>query len=181
MKKISLILSACLVGLVAQAQVIDTLVGRNTAAGNLIGYTPYMVLDNSHGTASVLFPSSVSGLSDSYAGSVADPEQALFREIEEETGLEVEILSTKPTFGANDAKPVFTPNYVDIHSANPPHKHIGLIYFAKASHDKYIKSDEHTDIKWLSADELDEPKYKLIESIKFYAREALDKAKTSRV
>jgi hypothetical protein len=85
MKKINLILLACLMGVVAQAQIIDPLTGRNSPAppsgtGSLIGYTPYMVLDNSLGTGlGLIFPSSASGLSDSFLGTAANTaEQALF-------------------------------------------------------------------------------------------------------
>jgi len=108
-----------------------------------------------------------------------DPEEALFREVKEETSLEVEILSTKPNLNEKDVKFIFTPNYVDVHLANPPHKHIGLIYFAKSKNDQHIQSEEHTDIQWLTIDELEEPKYGLNESIKFYAREAIKKANHS--
>jgi 8-oxo-dGTP pyrophosphatase MutT (NUDIX family) len=107
-----------------------------------------------------------------------DPEQALFREIQEETGLKVVLLSTKPRLEASDTKAIFAPNYMDVHDANPPHKHIGLIYFAKASHSSVVMSDEHSDIRWVTAKEIDSPAYKLSEFIKFYAKDALARAKS---
>jgi 8-oxo-dGTP pyrophosphatase MutT (NUDIX family) len=106
-----------------------------------------------------------------------DPEQALFREIHEETGLDVEILSSKPNIEQNDTKFIYAPRYIDVHEANPPHKHIGLVYFAKAKNDKYVLSAEHTEINWLSVNDLDKPKYELSNSVKFYCREALTAAK----
>ena len=80
MKKISALIIACSIGLAIQAQIIDPLVGRNTAAGSLIGYTDYLVNDVSHGVGGVgiSFPSSGSGLSASYVGTTNTPEQALF-------------------------------------------------------------------------------------------------------
>jgi hypothetical protein len=86
MKKINvIILLACSMGVVAQAQIIDPLTGRNSPAppsgtGSLIGYTPYAVLDNSLGAGlGLVFPSSASGLSDSFVGTAANTaEQALF-------------------------------------------------------------------------------------------------------
>jgi ADP-ribose pyrophosphatase YjhB (NUDIX family) len=108
-----------------------------------------------------------------------DPEQALFREIKEETGLEVEILATKPDIHEEGRKFLYTPNFLDMHTANAPHKHIGLIYFAKAKNDKYVLSDEHSEINWLSLDDLDNPKYDLHESIKFTCREAIKAANTN--
>lgn len=103
-----------------------------------------------------------------------DPEETLFREVEEETGLEVEVLSTKPDI-KNDAttKHIYQPNYVDVHDANPPHKHIAFIYFMRAKVDKFIMSDEHIDLQWLTSEDIQNPKYKLSPSLRFYADEAL--------
>lgn len=105
-----------------------------------------------------------------------DPEEALFREIAEETGLEVEILSERPTVTSPGTKFLITPNYVDVHEANAPHKHISFTYFAKAKHNEHVMSDEHSDMKWLSKADLDDPQYELSPSVKFYAGRALEKA-----
>jgi ADP-ribose pyrophosphatase YjhB (NUDIX family) len=102
-----------------------------------------------------------------------DPEQAIFREIKEETGLEVEILSDKPTISSPGTKFIFTPNFVDVHVANPPHKHIALTYFARATTNKHVLSDEHSDINWLSEADLEKPEYNLSEAVKFYSRAAI--------
>jgi 8-oxo-dGTP pyrophosphatase MutT (NUDIX family) len=106
-----------------------------------------------------------------------DPEQAMFREIEEETGLEVEILSSKPDIEQNDTKFVYAPRFIDVHEANSPHKHIALVYFAKAKSDKYVLSDEHSEINWLSLKDLDKPEYALSKSVQFYCKEAIKAAK----
>ncbi len=105
-----------------------------------------------------------------------DPEQALFREIKEETGSEVDILANKPVIKQSDSKLIFTPSYMDVHEANPPHRHIALVYFAKAKNDKYTLSKEHTEIKWLSLEDLNSPKYGLSTSVKFYCKEAIKRA-----
>jgi 8-oxo-dGTP pyrophosphatase MutT (NUDIX family) len=102
-----------------------------------------------------------------------DPEQALFREIKEETELEVEILSSKPSIQQNDTKFILTPRFVDVHEANPPHKHIALVYFARAKSSNYVLSDEHIEIRWLSLSDLNKPEYELSDSVKFYSKEAL--------
>lgn len=106
-----------------------------------------------------------------------DPEQALFREIKEETGLDVEILSKKPDIVQNDTKFVYAPRFIDVHEANPPHKHIALVYFAKAKNDKYVLSTEHSEINWLGLEDLAKPQYALSNSVKFYCREAIKVAK----
>src|ERR1700737_4143492 len=58
-----------------------------------------------------------------------DPDQALVREITEETGFkEVQILSTKPELKSPGTKALLSVPYIDVHEANPPHKHIALNY-----------------------------------------------------
>ncbi|MEO8862770.1 MAG: NUDIX domain-containing protein [Candidatus Saccharimonadales bacterium] len=102
-----------------------------------------------------------------------DPEEALYREIKEETSLEVEILSTKPNITSTGTKFILSPNYVDVHEANPPHKHISFTYFAKSKGESFTISDEHDDMKWFSTEELRDKKYNLSEAVIFYSLEAL--------
>ncbi len=102
-----------------------------------------------------------------------DPEEALYREIQEETGLEVEPITQKPDVESPGTKFLPTPNYVDVHEANPPHKHISFIYFIKAKSIAFKISDEHTDVKWFTAQELEEEVYNLSPAIKFYATQAM--------
>jgi 8-oxo-dGTP pyrophosphatase MutT (NUDIX family) len=102
-----------------------------------------------------------------------DPEEALFREIKEETGLDVEILSSKPLVQQSDTKFILTPRFVDVHEANPPHKHIALVYFGRAKNNQHVLSAEHTDIRWLGLKDLDKPEYGLSNSVKFYCKEAI--------
>jgi ADP-ribose pyrophosphatase YjhB (NUDIX family) len=105
-----------------------------------------------------------------------DPEQALYREIAEETGLDVTILTHKPNVSSKGTKFILTPSYVDVHEANPPHKHISFTYFAIAKNDAFVKSDEHTDMKWFTEKELNDPVYKLSESVIYYAKQAIKTA-----
>ena len=72
-KKIGVILAACSLSLIAQAQVIDSL------TGSLSGYTSTLVLDNSLGAGNgVSFSSSGFGLQTDFIGASSTPEQALF-------------------------------------------------------------------------------------------------------
>lgn len=108
-----------------------------------------------------------------------DPDHALLREIQEETGLKTEILSKRADFVSEGVKPLLQPHYIDVHDANPPHKHIGLIYFARALNNKFSKSSEHSDMRWVSSDEFDSPDYNLTEAIKFYGKKAIEHEKQS--
>jgi ADP-ribose pyrophosphatase YjhB (NUDIX family) len=103
-----------------------------------------------------------------------DPEQALFREILEECGLEVEVLSTKPNFKDAGRKALLTPNFLDIHDISDTHKHIGLTYFAKAKSDKVkLAEQEHDDIRWFTEQDLNNPEFAITDDIKFYVKEAV--------
>jgi 8-oxo-dGTP pyrophosphatase MutT (NUDIX family) len=85
-----------------------------------------------------------------------DTDEALFKEIQEETGLEVELLNSKPDIPSPETKFLYTPNYMEVHDANPPHRHIALNYFARTKDDAFVKSDEHDEIRWFSTSDLDQ-------------------------
>ncbi|MDP4007282.1 MAG: NUDIX domain-containing protein [bacterium] len=106
-----------------------------------------------------------------------DPDEALLREVKEESGIEdVEVLASKPTLtvDAAERKLLYTPSYMDIHTINKNHRHIGLVYFLKAKTNAVQLADqEHDEILWLSEEELGNPRFNLENSIKFYAKEAL--------
>ena len=110
-----------------------------------------------------------------------DPDQALAHEIAEECGLEVELLTSKPEIPGEHRKSLFTPNYMDIHEVNNldyQHRHIGLTYFAKAkSNEVKLAPEEHDDIRWFSAEDLDNPEFQVQDDIKFYSKEAIKRAK----
>lgn len=103
-----------------------------------------------------------------------DPEQALFREIEEECGLKVKIIAEKPDIKTKHRRFLLPPAYLDIHPINDTHKHIGMTYFGKAESDVMkLAEKEHYDIRWFTEEEINDPKYELTEDIKFYIKEAL--------
>lgn len=106
-----------------------------------------------------------------------DPEEALFREIKEECGLEVEIFGKKPEIpssGPINFKPLCNPSFLDIHNISETHRHVALNYFAKTKSDKFVfNKEEHTAIKWFSKEDLEKPEFNVTPAVKFYANEAL--------
>lgn len=107
-----------------------------------------------------------------------DPEEALYREIEEECGLKVRILATKPDIAHRGVKPILTPSYVDAHRISDTHKHIAFIYFAKSNSSKVrLHEREHSEYGWFTRQELSSKKLRLIKSIRFYCEEAFKAAK----
>ena len=103
-----------------------------------------------------------------------DPEEALFREVKEECGLEIEVLNKKPVIESEGTKFLYTPLFLDIHRISNTHKHIGLVYFAKAKSDKFIfNKEEHKNIRWFGEEDLEKPEFNLSPTVKFYIKEAL--------
>lgn len=104
-----------------------------------------------------------------------DPEQALFREIEEETGLRAEcltVLSDKPNIKDTSNKILYTPNFLDIHQITSQHRHVGLIYVLASMSDQIrLLSTEHNHIEWFNPQQL--VNLELSPAISFYAQTAI--------
>ncbi len=108
-----------------------------------------------------------------------DPEEALYREIKEESGLRVRILAHTPPIKHRGVKPIPTPSFVDAHRIDKTHRHVAFIYFGTSDSDRVkLHEREHAEFGWFSKDELKSPKLKLVPSIYFYCIEALKSAKT---
>lgn len=106
-----------------------------------------------------------------------NPLEALHREIKEETGLDVTLMAHTAPVQFDGFTSLPTPNYLDVHNANLPHQHISLTYFCRSERDNFIKSDEHTDMRWVDLDELNNPELNLSDAVKFYAKKAIALAK----
>ena len=106
-----------------------------------------------------------------------DPEQALFKEIREECGLPVRILSTKPSIGHRGVKPILTPLFMDVHRITDTHKHIAFVYFGTTTNARVkLHEREHREFRWVSKAELGSRELRLTQSIRFYCEEALKAA-----
>ena len=107
-----------------------------------------------------------------------DPDQALRRDIREECGLKVKILSSAPKIAHPGVKPLLTPAYLDNHRIAGKHRHVAFIYFGTAVSDRVrLCEREHREFRWLSEKDLKDPQYKLTRSIEFYCRQALKAAR----
>ena len=107
-----------------------------------------------------------------------DPDQALFREILEEAGIDahdIEVLSEKPDIIAPETKPLLRPRFVDIHHISGNHYHVGNVYFIRAHKDEIIlNTQEHNDIRWFSVKELNNSENNILKSVLFYAKKAIE-------
>ena len=107
-----------------------------------------------------------------------DTDQALLREIREETGLQendIEVVSERvDPDDAGKAKPLWVPRWMNIHPANPPHRHIDLMYLVRAKTDRIaLDRAEHNDIRWFGDEELQDAKLPMFADNRWYAREAI--------
>lgn len=65
---------------------------------------------------------------------------------------------------------------MNIHPINDTHEHVSLIYFARSTTRDIVASasEKSSEIKWFTKDELDDPRYGIYETIRHYARSALE-------
>ncbi len=103
-----------------------------------------------------------------------NPEQAAYREVAEESGLEIELWGERPPVEFPGTLPLVAPTYLDVHHILGDHQHIGMIYFARSRSDQVVlQAAEHRKIRWFSADELSERRWKIPAAIQFYGQEAI--------
>lgn len=106
-----------------------------------------------------------------------DPETALFREIEEESGLnkkDLKIFSKKPSPNFSGLEFLYPPTFLDIHDIKPGHRHVSFVYFFSSKTNKVrLKEDEHYQIRWFSKKDLEDKKYNLWPGVIFYSSFAL--------
>ena len=105
-----------------------------------------------------------------------DPEEALVREVKEESGLDVTIEGARPHLIDPGTKALIAPVFMDIHDITETHRHVGLVYFARsATQDVVLAEKEHKDIRWFTAEELGDASFSIRPAVRFYAEEALKK------
>jgi len=106
-----------------------------------------------------------------------DPEQALFREITEETGLspeQIEVIGEKLPLTDPHVKSLYPPSFLDIHKISETHRHIGIGYIARArSNQITLQEAEHNEIRWFTPEELANPQFQVQPNIQKYAKYAL--------
>ena len=104
-----------------------------------------------------------------------DPNEAALREVMEEVGLEVSLVggSPAPQIGT-EYRELIPPKFLNRHRVSDTHEHVTLVYFARANTDKVNPSEgEGSEVKWVTAEELDNEDLDLKKDIRFYAKEAL--------
>ena len=113
-----------------------------------------------------------------------DPEQAALREAKEESGLDVELLGERPPTTGPGTRALIAPRFLDIHRISDTHEHIGMIYWARPKEapagrqrsqaDVKCATEEHHDIRWCSAAELNTLQPRMSDAVKWYCRKAIE-------
>ncbi len=106
-----------------------------------------------------------------------EPTQAALREVREEVGMEVKLVGEIPPIGEEgEYEELLAPRFMNIHGVNENHKHISLVYFATAEDRETKQGEEEVsdELKWFTREELDNPSFGVSETIRHYARAALD-------
>jgi len=107
-----------------------------------------------------------------------DPTQAAVREVKEETGLDVELIGTIPNFEKEPEKyrELLAPRFLNRHKINDSHEHVTMTYFAEAGTNEVTQGTKETsdELHWFTLEELNDPAYGIRESIKHYAKAALE-------
>jgi 8-oxo-dGTP pyrophosphatase MutT (NUDIX family) len=102
-----------------------------------------------------------------------DPEQAVHREVLEETGLEVVLDGQRAEYRDPLARSLVRPDWVDVHLINEVHKHVGLFWAAAPlapDPRPVLAPEEHHAIDWFGPEAFPNLMW---ESTRYYAREAI--------
>jgi 8-oxo-dGTP pyrophosphatase MutT (NUDIX family) len=104
-----------------------------------------------------------------------DPEQAAHREAREESGLDVELFGDRAPTTEPGTRALVAPRFLDIHRISDTHEHIGMIYWARPKGGQVrLAPEEHHDIRWATAAELDELRPVMSNAVKWYCRKAIE-------
>lgn len=103
-----------------------------------------------------------------------DPEAAAYREVKEETGLDIKLIGERPDASHESSKSLIPPRFLDIHKISDTHQHIGMYYLAIPIGGDFSPCQrEFNAVKWFAVDELDGI-LRLPPNIKWYARRAIE-------
>ncbi len=105
------------------------------------------------------------------------PDEAIAREVKEETGFEFEFLE-KPEYENNNSVRVIKPHRMQIEKVPHHNYHINCIFFGKCTNwNNRAATDENEKLRWFSEQELIGMKDQMIESVWKLSLEAVRRIK----
>lgn len=105
------------------------------------------------------------------------PDEAAVREVLEETGLEVELLSPLSSPPMPGPRPLARPEGIQLEPISPGHEHIDLIYFARLKYPERplpeANLSEVERVGWYGPEDLD--RIDLTEEVRYWVKRALER------
>lgn len=104
-----------------------------------------------------------------------DPVEALFREVKEESGLEIELLGGRPEVFPNGITRLPAPHFLQRMPIGSTHEHVDMVYVARAMtlEIKPAPSEKDVEFRWFGPGELSDPDYRVQAHIRVFAAEAI--------
>ncbi|MCG3218490.1 MAG: NUDIX domain-containing protein [Candidatus Heimdallarchaeota archaeon] len=104
------------------------------------------------------------------------PDDTVLREVLEETGLEVSIVSDQDSYPFSDVRLLARPHHVQLELIDETtgHEHIDLVYFCQPVNGTVLLNQEETNaIRWFSSEDLlaDE----IVPNVRFMGLKAIDR------
>ena len=103
-----------------------------------------------------------------------DPNQAAKREVKEEVGLDIELVSTKEPIKTEKVRYLVAPEFMNMHPITDTHDHMDMIFYGRANTDNVVPEEEGDVWKWVTREELEEMKDELYAEVYEYARFGLE-------
>ena len=110
-----------------------------------------------------------------------DPNRAAIREVKEEVGLDVVLVSSIHAFSRpEEGQELIPPRFMNRHRINNNHEHISLVYFATTENTNIVQGTNEIseEIRWFTKAELSDPIWGLSERQQYYAIMALQEVVT---
>lgn len=112
-----------------------------------------------------------------------DPTQTAVREAKEETGLDITLMGEYPHITEGEMyKELLPARFMNRHRIDDTHEHVAFIYFAtSATRDIHDGSEREKSesMKWFTKEELESFQFEIRETIRFYAKAALEESQKS--
>jgi len=100
------------------------------------------------------------------------PDDALIREVKEETGLDV-VIVPDPLPNMSDVRMLAPVHHIQLEKIKPGHEHIDLIYLCRVVGGELLDEHENDELRWFDYDELDDPEIR--DEVRAVAKEAIKK------